>query len=409
MEDNNRKEYHFLKEETKKIPTNKKKLCKKLGVVIVFAAIFGVVACLVFCLLKPVIEKRQEERAAQISQQQEEEPPVDEQEQIVVQETIEPTLQGYEALHTQLYSIGNKAGKSVVEISSVTSEKDWFEDDYESKGQSSGVIVRTSGSEILILTETDMIANAESIQVTFFGDEKSSAYLKSYDGSTGIAILAVDQKDVSDSTKGKIEAVELSDSSVHPGSFVIAIGSPQGNAYSVVAGNVTASNNKMSFYDANYKLITTSIEAYPMTRGVLLNVDGKAVGLICQGEENDVLRAIAISDLKSSLEKLMAGKRPAYLGIEISEITADVSEEYGLPDGVYIKKVDMESPAVNAGLQVGDVIIKVDGKELLTEFQFEQCMEAADPEQKMSITVKRLGSNNQYHEVNCKVTLGVAD
>ena len=51
MEDQNKQEYHFLKEETKKIPTNKKKLCKKLGIVIVFAAIFGVVACLVFCML----------------------------------------------------------------------------------------------------------------------------------------------------------------------------------------------------------------------------------------------------------------------------------------------------------------------------------------------------------------------
>lgn len=410
MEDNNKKEYHFLKEETKKIPTNKKKLCKKLGVVIIFAAIFGAVACLVFCLLKPVIEKQQEERATAISQQQEEEQQVDEPEQIVVQETIEPTIQGYEALQKQLYTIGNMASKSVVEISSVTSEKDWFEDDYESKGQSSGVILRTTGSEVLILTETDMIADANEIQVRFYDDQKASAYLKAYDGSTGVAVLAVDKNDIDENTKSVIAPVEIAQtSSITPGSFVIGIGSPQGDAFSVVAGNVTSSNDKVSFYDKNYRLITTSIEAYPDTRGVLMNVDGKVVGLICQGEENDALRAVFIAELQATLDKLMAGKRPAYLGVEISEITMAVSEEYGLPDGIYIKKVDMESPAAMAGLQVGDIIVKVDGAEMLTENQLEKYMAAADPEQKMSITVKRLGGNSQYQEVNCKITLGVAE
>ena len=411
MEDQNKQEYHFLKEETKKIPTNKKKLCKKLGIVIVFAAIFGVVACLVFCMLKPVIEQKQQERAEAIRKEQEQTaPPVDEPEQIVVQETIEPTIQGYEALHTQLYSIGNMASKSVVEINSVTSGKDWFEDDYESKGQSSGVIVQDEGGEVLILTETDMISNANSIQVTFYDNEKAPAYLKAYDGSTGIAIVAVDEKDLKASTKTVIAAIERSEvSSITPGSFVIGIGSPQGKAYSVMVGNVTASNNKVSFYDGNYRLITTSIEAYEDTRGVLLNVDGKAVGLVCQGEENDALRAVAISDLDAILDKLMEGKRPAFLGVEVSEVTVSVSEEYGLPDGVYIKKVAMDSPALLAGLQVGDIIVKVDGKELLTEAQYEKYIAAAAPEQKMSVTVMRQGNNGQYQEVNCKVTLGVKE
>ncbi len=410
MEENKDKEYHFLKEETKKIPTNKKKFCKKLGVIIVFAAIFGAVACLVFCLLKPVIEKQQEEKALTMSQQQEEVPSVDEPDQIVVQETIEPTIQGYETLQKQLYSIGNLAANSVVEISSVTNQKDWFEDDYESKGQSSGVILRTIGGEVLILTETDMIANANAIQVTFHGNAKAPAYLKAYDGNTGVAVVAVDQKDVSEEVKAMIKAVSMTQATtITPGSFVIGIGSPQGEAFSVVVGNVTSSSDKISFYDKNMKLISTSIEAYPETRGVLLNVDGQVVGLICEGEENDAVRAILISELDATLDKLIAGKRPAYLGVEISEITRTISDEYGLPDGVYIKKVDMDSPAVAAGLQVGDIIAEVDGKEVLTEAQFENYMASADPEQKMSVTIKRLGSNNQYKEVNLKIALGVAE
>lgn len=408
MEEDKNKEYHFLKEETKKVPTNKKRFLKKLGCVIIFAAVFGVVASLLFCLVKQSMEKRQQEMNPAVSESTQEEEVVPE--QIFVQETVEPTLEGYEALQTQLYSIGSKAAKSVVEINSVTSEKDWFEDDFERKGQSSGVILQTTGSEILILTETDMISDANEIQVTFYGDEKASAYLKAYDGSTGIAVLAVDKKGVSETAMTMILPIEIAESSrTTPGSFVIGIGSPQGEAFSVVVGNITAANQKISFGDKNYRLFTTSIESYPDTRGVLLNSEGQVMGLICQGEENDALRAINISDIKDLIAKLMEGKRPAYLGVEISEVTMSVSETYGLPDGIFIKEVDMDSPAVIAGLQVGDVIVKVDGKDVLTETQFEEYMISAEPEQKMSITVKRQGSDDQYKEVNCRAELGVAE
>ena len=409
MDEEKKNEYHFLKEETKKVPTNKKKFAKKLGCVIVFAAVFGVVASLLFCLIKQSMENRQPEQELPVSESVQEEEPVAP-EQIVVQETVEPTLEGYEALQTQLYSIGSKAGKSVVEINSVSSEKDWFEDDYETKGQSSGVIIGITGSEVLILTETDQIADANEIKVTFYGDEKAPAYLKAYDASTGIAVLAVDIKEVGDSTKTLIQPVEIAETArTTPGSFVIGIGSPQGEAFSVVVGNITASNQKISFADKNYRLFTTSIESYPDTRGVLLDSEGKVVGLICQGEENDALRAINITDIKELIHKLEAGKRPAYLGVEISEVTVKVSENYGLPDGIYIKKVEMDSPAFSAGLQVGDVIVKIDGKDVLTENQFEEYMISAEPEQKMSITVKRLGSDDQYQDVNCKIELGVAE
>lgn len=409
MEDDKNKEYHFLKEETKKVPTNKKRFLKKLGCVIIFAAVFGVVASLLFCLVKQSAEKRQENQNLAVDESTSPEETVVP-EQIFVQETIEPTLEGYEALQTQLYTIGSRASRSVVEINSVTSKKDWFEDDFERNGQSSGVILQTTGSEILILTETAMISDANEIQVTFYGDAKASAYMKAYDGSTGIAILAVDKKDVSETTMSVIQSVEISESGrTTPGSFVIGVGSPQGEAFSVVVGNITAANQKISFSDKNYRLFSTSIEAYSDTRGVLLNSEGQVVGLVCQMEDSDALRAINISDISDLITKLMAGKRPAYLGVEISEVTRSVSETYGLPDGVFIKEVDVNSPAVLAGLQVGDVIVKIDGKDVLTESQFEDYMMSAEPEQKMSITVKRQGSNDQYQDVNCRVELGVAE
>ena len=424
MEDNKEKEYHFLKEEKKKIPTNKKKFCKKLGVVILFAAVFGVVACLAFCLLKPVVQKHQEAKTTDLSSLTQKEPEgtadvsgtdvtgtgetEGEPDQIIIQETVALSIDEYEALQTQLYSIGNQARRSVVEINSVTNETDWFDAEFETKGQSSGVILSTEGSEILILSETDMIADANEISVTFYDETKATAYLKAYDAVTGLAVIAVDQKEVNDTTKSMILATEIAETNtLKSGSFVIAVGSPQGEAFSVVVGNITSSNKKVSFADKNCRLYATNIEAYQDTRGVLLNVDGQMVGIISQSEESDAVKAISVTELKGLLTKLMAGKRPAYLGLEFSEITMSVSEEYNLPDGIYIKKVDMDSPAAAAGLQVGDIITKIDGNDVLTELQYENYMITAEPEQKITVTVKRLGSNDQYHDVTCKVILGV--
>lgn len=409
MGEDKNNEYHFLKEETKKVPTNKKRFMKKLGCIIVFAAVFGVVASMLFCLVQHSIDRQQKEPET-LPSEVVQEPEQDVPEQIVVQETIEPTLEGYEALQTQLYSIGSKASKSVVAISSMTNDKDWFEDDFQRQGTSSGVILQITASEALILTDTDSVAGANEIEVTFFGDEPATAYLKAHDESMGIAVLAVDLKELEDATKSLIQPIEIAEVAITtPGSYVIGIGSPQEEAYSVVVGNITASGKKVSYDDKNCRMFTTSIASYPNTRGVLLDSDGKIIGIICQNNANEVLRALNITDVKNLLDKLMAGKRPAYLGIRISEVTVDVSQDYGLPDGIFIKEVDMDSPAAEAGIQVGDVIVKIDGQDVITETQFETYLFEAEPEQKMAVTVKRLGSDDQYQEVTCRAELGVAE
>lgn len=402
-----KKEYHFLKEETKKVPVNKKRFVKKVGGVVVLAAIFGAVAFFVFAALERTLMPSKEEVQSPVagdSTMQEEQSVPD---TVVVQE--EPTLEGYEALQTELYSIGNNAAKSVVEITSVSKEKTWFEDDYEYKSQSSGVILSIKGNEVLILTDLDQIHDASEIGVTFYGDETVEAGLKAYDNGTGIAILAVDKRELSTAAGGMIQPVKIAETAgTTPGSFVVGIGSPQGEANSVVVGNITAYNQKISFTDTNYRLFTTSIEAYPDAGGVLLDSSGSVIGLICQRETHNALKAINIMDVKDLLNRLASGKQPAYLGVRISEVTVKISNLYGLPDGIYVKEVEMESPAFNQGLQEGDIITKIDGKEVLTESQFEEYMMQAEPGQKITVTVKRLGSNDTYQDVTCKIELGPA-
>ncbi len=409
MGEDNNKEYNFLKEETKKVPTNKKRFVKKLGAVILLAAVFGVISGFLCGTIKNAVENQQSQPSVPPSEDVGEETTTVP-EQIVVQEKIEPTLDGYETLQTELYSIGSRAARSVVAISGVTNEKDWFEDDFQRNVSGSGVILELTETEVFILTETDRLENADDIEVEFFGGEKASASLKSYDKVTGLAVLAVEQDSIDEAVRTAILPLEMADIAITtPGAFVIGIGSPQEEAYSVVVGNITAAGKKISYEDKNYRIFTTSIAAYPNSRGVLLDSEGKMIGLICKSSSKEALRAINIADVSGLITKLKAGQRPAYLGVGISEVTVNVSETYGLPDGIFVKEVDMDSPAGAAGIQVGDVIVEIDGKEMLTEMQFEEFMISAEPEQKITITVLRSGNDDKYQEVDCKAVLGVAE
>lgn len=410
MEEKKPREYRFLNEETKEIPKNWKKFGRKLGMVIFFAAVFGVVACLVFSLLRPVMGKeiaesqKQNEPSDSVSEDVAEEIP----EQVFIHETEEMTVADYENLRTQLYTIGRNADRSVVEIKSVTNEKDWFQDDYEKEGEGSGIIIKDTGSEILILTEIALIQDASRIDVNFYGNDLVTARMKAYDGATGIAVLSVDKKDLGENTNNLIRAVKLgSTSRLVQGMFVIGVGSPLGEAHSVLVGNLTSSDRQASVTDANYRLFTTDMAASSTSRGVLLNTDGEIIGLIHQNPESQTLEALAISELNGLIERLSAGQNMAYLGLQISEVTKAISEEYGLPQGVYIKSVEMDSPAVTAGLQEGDVIVKMNGVEVTTESQYEEKLQSMQKDQKLNITVKRQAADGQYQDVTCKAEIKI--
>lgn len=405
MDEKKPREYRFLNEETKEIPRNWKKFARKLGMVIFFAAVFGAVACLVFSMLRPVMEngmavsQEQDETSDSLSEDVAEEIP----EQVFIKETEEMTVSEYENLQTQLYTIGRDADRSVVEIKSVTNQKDWFQADYEKEGEGSGIIIKDTGSEILILTETALIRDASRIDVKFYGSDLVTARMKAYDSATGIAILSVDKKDLGENTANLICAAKLGTTSrLMQGMFVIGVGSPLGEAHSVLVGSITSSDRQASVTDANYRLFTTDMTATAASRGVLLNVDGEIIGLLHQNPDSQTLEALAISELNTLIERLSSGQNMVYLGLQISEVTKAISEEYGLPQGVYIKDVDMDSPAMTAGLQAGDVIVKINGKDVATESQYEEMLQSLQKDQKLNITVKRQAADGQYQSVTCK-------
>ena len=417
-------EFAFIKEKIKDKPINRRRLLLKAGFNLLCAVMFGVVACFVFVLLKPHVEERfypEEESTIKIPKdvlpqeiqpapKKEEEPEEEpEKEPVVVKEELEP--EDYQALQNKLYEIGKQASKSMVTVTGVTSGMDWFDTPYENENSSSGIIVGNKDQELLILTEKKIIVDAKSIHITFIDETEASASLKKYDGNTGIAVIAVPLAEISDETMNEISVAELGNSyNVTQGTSVIAIGSPLGASNSILCGTITSSQNTVSTIDTNYTIFTTDIMGNENGSGVLINLQKEVIGLILQDYSNqnnrNTITALSVSELKQVIEDLLNNQDISYVGLRISTVTNAIAEEFGIPRGVYIKSVELDSPAMAAGLQEADVITAINGDEIINTVQYYQSVYEREPGDEITIMVKRQ-SGEGYTDLECKVTVGI--
>lgn len=419
MEDKQLPKNEFVREKIKDKPKNYKRIWIRFLTAAGCGIVFALTAVLVMLLMLPSLREELKENTPDTQVQNSQEPetedtqeatqtPDDTQEQ---KETIrEFTIDDYQKIQTQLYSIGNVANKSIVTITSVVSDTDWFNTSYEREGQGSGTIVGDTGSKLLILTERKVIKDASKINVTFIDDSVAPAELMKYDGNTGLAVLAVTKDKMEKSTLSLIKIMSMGNSStVHKGSIVIALGSPLGTNYSILTGNITSTGNEISTQDSNYSVYTTDIVANKNASGILINTDGEMIGVVMQNysaASTGALTAVDVTELNRIMELLYASKDVPYLGAHISTVTDKIANTYGIPKGVYIKEVEMDSPAMNAGLQSGDVIQKIDDKDITTDESYTDAVLGLTPGETYSVVFMREGSNG-YKELTCEIEAGI--
>ena len=418
-------EFAFIKEKIKDKPVSKRQVLSKVAVLLVSAVAFGLIACLVFTLVqpymqewlypeeKPVVTIPKDELEPETEREPEKDSETENAAPVYITETQELETTDYQKLQNKIYAIGEEQNKSIVTVTGVKSDMDWFNTPYESSGQASGVVIANNGQELLILTEKKVITDAQAIRVTFVDGAIVNAVLKQYDGNTGVAVLSVALSDIPDATIGAIKTAVLGNSyAVQPGTVVIALGSPLGANFSILTGDITATGNSVSTLDATYHVLNTDIVGNSSGSGVLINLNGEIVGLIMQGyssgSDTNTLTAVSISELKEVIEKLSNNQSIPYLGAKLSTVTDEISTSYDLPKGVYVKSVEMDSPAMNAGLQSGDVIVELNGAEITNVSDYTEKLLSLSPNTNVSIAVKRQGTDG-YTKITCTAVVGVLE
>ena len=235
----------------------------------------------------------------------------------------------------------------------------------ETEGVGSGVIFRKDG---YIVTNNHVISGAKELIVSLADGRSLKGKLIGADELTDIAVVKVDSDNLPTATFGDSDDVLV-------GEPAIAIGNPMGLEFqgSVTVGVISALNRTLEISDKRVKLLQTDAAISPgNSGGALVNADGKIIGinsakLAATGVEGMGF-AIPINTVQSIINELMEKgyvARP-YLGVSVfdKQTAARYGYQLNIDKGVYIFRVSLDAPAGKAGLERGDVILKIDGNEV---------------------------------------------
>lgn len=419
---NEQKPYDFMKEVVRKQPVDKAELLKKAGILAGSAVAFGVIAAFAFAAVSPYAQSIfGTHESAKVDIPADDVP--DENEAVQAAEDAEAaqtqtvhetpaaalTLDQYRELYGSMMDVAETAKKSIVTVIGVTNNTDWFNQSYESQRQLSGLVVANNGQDLFIATEYRIVENVERIQVKFWNDTQVDARYLKHDPNTGLAVLKVPLSSLSAEDSANIPAATFGNSySVAQGEPVMAVGSPAGYPDAVSYGAVTSMDNVIPTVDGEYKMLNTDIAGSSEGSGVLINLQGQVVGLISQsfaGSTGNTVAAVGISQIKPLLERLSNNEPLIYSGITGQDVTAEVSEKTGIPEGIWVDTVQADSPAMLAGIQSGDVIVKADDTDTNTMSKYQNYLESCSQDQVIRITALRKGTEG-YVEIVFDVTLG---
>ena len=305
--------------------------------------------------------------------------------------------------------IAAKVRPSVVGIVAYVPTSGGFYDYGNTLGQSegSGIIMSADG---YIITNAHVVTGATGIKVVLNNDEEYDAKLIGSDSATDLAVVKIEA--------GNLTPAEFGDSSsLEVGEYVAAIGNPGGLmlSNSMTQGIVSGINRPLNSGDGGYTMnfIQTDAAINPgNSGGALVNEYGQVIGInsvkIAQTEYEGLGFAIPISDAKPIVDDLIAhGKVTGRvrLGVEGREIDEMTARYNSVPMGFQVFKIDPNSDMASKGVVAGDIITKIDGKEITSQSTIREYLRDFKPGDKVSLTVFRRTSGRQDTTFEVTVTL----
>ena len=305
-----------------------------------------------------------------------------------------------------------------INISAIVEQQGMFgyTQQYEAEGSGSGIIIGENDSELLMVTNNHVVSDATTVNVTFADGESYEAQVKSTDSDTDLAIVVVKLSDIKDSTMNQIKIATIGDSdSLKVGEQVVAIGNALGYGQSVTTGIVSAKDRTNSTNTT--PLIQTDAAINPgNSGGALLNMKGEVIGINSSKYSDTTVEgmgyAIPITAVQDRLDDLMNRQtrekvdesEKGYLGISCATVSSDVSEAYGIPEGVLVTDVASKSAAEKAGIKANYVITKIDGQSISSAEELTEKLNYYAVGETVPITYEYL-KDDAYVEKTVDVTL----
>lgn len=422
---------------------NQNSFQKKAGTTIALAVIFGLVAAVVFQAANFAADRFL--NTGKSSVQIKTTDSVDLQETASDDSTADKVLSDSE--NGTVAAVAQASMPSVVAITTVSVQEipsffGYSFRQYKSASTGSGIIVGDNDDELLIATNNHVVDGATTLSVCFIGDDVAnaetetvnagdngdlnvedavSAKIKGTDADNDLAVVAVKKSDIPEDTLNQIKIAQIGSSDdLAVGQQVVAIGNALGYGQSVTSGWISALNRTISTDDGTNStgLIQTDAAINPgNSGGALLNMKGELIGINSAKYADSAVEgmgyAIPISKAKPILEELMNretrekvdSSKKGYLGVSLASLTTEAIEMYNMPTGAFVRNVENDSPAQEAGICKGDIIVKFDGQkvsdgdDLLDKLQYYKSGE------KIEAVIAR-ATNGEYEENTIELTLG---
>ena len=257
------------------------------------------------------------------------------------------------------------------------------------RGQGSGFIISSDG---LIVTNNHVIEGADRVTVTLQGNEEEyEAEVIGSDKETDLAVIKVDiKRDLPTLSFGDSDAIQV-------GEWVLAIGNPYGLEHTVTAGIISAKyrNLRVGPFD-NFLQTDASINP-GNSGGPLLNLKGEVIGInsLINAAGQNLGFAVPSNQAKKIIADLRKGKsvKRGWLGVTIQPVSENQAKALGLDEatGALIASVGKGQPADQAGVRQGDVVLKVNGKEVSDNNELLRLVASLKPGDKARLTLWRNG------------------
>lgn len=334
--------------------------------------------------------------------------------------TVSTTSSDQGAGGSGVSSVSENVLPSIVAIDVTVTEtaNDMFGRTYEqdATGSGSGIIVAQDDSNLYIATNNHVVEDASKVSVKFNDESVCSASVKGTDSDSDLAVVSISRKDLSSDTLKKIKVATLGDSDdVKVGDQAIALGNALGYGTSVTVGYISAKEREVASEDMTLKLLQTDAAINPgNSGGALVDASGAVIGInsakYADEEVEGMGFAIPISTAVPIINDIIKSEtlsedEQGYLGIKGTDVSEEYAKYYNMPQGVYISEVSSGSPAQKAGLQSGDIIVKIGDRDVTSMTSLQERLSKLKAGTEVKVVVKR-SDNGEYKEKTVTVTLG---
>lgn len=405
--------HSFIKETIKEPPKDKKKIVRKILLASACGVAFGACAVFTMALLYPEVFRKLDNSqntkvTVTITPVEKKKDTSEERSAEEVSEQTENEAQTEVEKQSKILEISKEPRKALVRVESLSGDADLLDDSFLDYGDEEGLVFLKNEDGFYILTVSHNEEESERFRVTFFDGSSAYGSLCKTDTATGFTVLHVQAEDMTEEEVSKIPAASLDISKeVEQMQQVIAIGSPTGNYDSLVSGTVTSVSGRLETADEEYTLFSTDMVGSDEGDGVLLNMEGKVIGVIYQPEDEvtDVIRAVPISQISSLLETLANRQKICYIGIQGATISEFQSANLEIPRGIYVNSVEENSPAMSSGIQSGDIIHKLGDTEVITMEEYSGKLQSMNGGTRTTTGVYRRNSAGEYVDVTLNISI----